>query len=311
MSISISKPISINSQQLITKGYIMIKIGFIGLGIMGESMCQRVIEVGKYPTCAYDVDSVKIEKLVNIGAEKAESIKDVATFASHIIIMVPNDDCVKSVINELLPHLTAGITVIDMSTISPTVSKEMAKKVESAGSKMYDAPVVKSKPAAISGDLGIYVGGDKSGLNEITPILKCMGKNVIYLGENGSGLTMKLCHNSLVAQIQNGVNEMMLLANNAGISAEDFVKSISYGGGQNFYLDGKWKAIAERNFAPAFPFEHMAKDIKLTGELAESLGMKLSGIKNVDEVFMRGIEAGLSREDFSASFKVVEALSEK
>jgi 3-hydroxyisobutyrate dehydrogenase len=289
----------------------MIKIGFIGLGIMGESMCQRILEVGKYSTCAYDVDSAKIEKLVDLGAEKAKSIKDVATFASHIIIMVPNDSCVKSVINELLPNIKTGTTVIDMSTISPAVSKEMASKVSATGCKMYDAPVVKSKPAAISGDLGIYVGGDKSGLNEITPILKCMGKNIIHLGDNGAGLTMKLCHNSLVAEIQNGVNEMMLLANKAGIDAEDFVKSISYGGGQNFYLDGKWKAIAERNFTPAFPFEHMAKDIKLTGELADNLGMKLPGIKNVDEVFMRGIEAGLTREDFSASFKVVEALSEK
>jgi 3-hydroxyisobutyrate dehydrogenase-like beta-hydroxyacid dehydrogenase len=289
----------------------MTKIGFIGLGIMGESMCQRLIEVGKYPTCAYDVDAEKIEKLVKLGAEKGESIKDIADFATHIIIMVPNDSCVKSVINELLPNLKTGTTVIDMSTISPAVSKEMAEKVTSMGSRMYDAPVVKSKPAAISGDLGIYVGGNGAGIEEITPILKCMGKNIIYLGENGTGLTMKLCHNSLVAEIQNGVNEMMLLANKAGITSENFVKSISYGGGQNFYLDGKWKAIADRNFAPAFPFEHMAKDIKLTGELADSLGMKLSGIKNVDEIFMKGIESGLAREDFSASFKVVEALSEK
>ncbi|MCP4179749.1 MAG: NAD(P)-dependent oxidoreductase [bacterium] len=285
----------------------MINIGFIGLGIMGESMCQRLIEVGKFNTCAYDVDSTKVNKLVGIGAKKAESIKEIADFATHIIIMVPNNACVESVIDTLLPNLKEGTTVIDMSTISPVVSKKMAKKIASKNCKMYDAPVVKSKPAAVSGDLGIYVGGDTNGLEEIIPILKCMGKNIIYLGDNGNGLVMKLCHNSLVAEIQNGVNEMMLLANKANISADDFVTSISYGGGQNFYLDGKWKAIKERNFAPAFPFEHMAKDIKLTSELADSLGVNLQGIKNVDQVYMSGIEDGFAREDFSASYKVVES----
>lgn len=284
----------------------MKKIGFIGLGIMGESMCERIIKVGKFPTCVYDVDNQKIEQLAGMGAKKASSIADIAEYATHIILMVPNDEIVHAIIQELLPVFKPNTIVIDMSTISPDTSRELAQKVSEKQCKMYDAPVVKSKPAAISGDLGIYVGGEKQGLDDILPILQCMGKNIIYLGANGAGLTMKLCHNTLVAEIQNGVNEMILLAANSNIAAEDFVKAISYGGGQNFYLDGKWRAISEGNFTPAFPFEHMAKDLKLTEKLAESKSMQLPGLHHVSRVYQKGMAEGLAREDFSAAYKMVE-----
>ncbi|MCB1157857.1 MAG: NAD(P)-dependent oxidoreductase [Leptospiraceae bacterium] len=289
----------------------MKKIGFIGLGIMGESMCDRIIQVGKFPCSVFDVDPAKVEKLVEKGGIKAESISDIANFATHIILMVPNDESVRSVFNSLLPVVKPGTTIIDMSTISPNTSRELALKVQEKGCTMYDAPVVKSKPAAISGDLGIYVGGDKEGLDDIRPILECMGKNIIHLGENGAGLTMKLCHNSLVAEIQNGVNEMLVLAGHFGISEENFVKAISYGGGQNFYLDGKWKAIKERNFSPAFPFEHMAKDIQLTKNLAETKNLHLPGIEQVNRIYQEGLRDNLGREDFSASYKVVELKSKQ
>ncbi len=289
----------------------MKKIGFIGLGIMGESMCQRVIEVGKFPTMAYDVDSNKVEQLVKLGAVKASSISDIAAYATHIVIMVPNNEIIESVIAELAPVLKPETVVIDMSTVSPVVSRELAGKVAACGCTMFDAPVVKSKPAAISGDLGIYIGGNKAKVADIMPILECMGSNIIYLGENGVGLTMKLCHNSLVAQIQNGVNEMMLLAKKSGIPAEDFVKSISYGGGQNFYLDGKWKAINEKNFAPAFSLANMNKDVNLTKDLANSLDLELHGLNNTVELFSQGMSMDLGQKDFSASYLVVEDIAGK
>lgn len=288
----------------------MKKIGFIGLGIMGESMCQRIIEVGKFPTMAFDIDSNKVEQLVKIGAERASSISDIASYATHIVIMVPNNKIIEAVISELESVLKPGTVVVDMSTVSPVVSRELAARVEACGCVMFDAPVVKSKPAAISGDLGIYIGGDKSKVEDIMPILECMGSNIIYLGENGVGLTMKLCHNSLVAQIQNGVNEMMLLALKSGIPAEDFVKSISYGGGQNFYLDGKWKAINEKNFTPAFSLANMNKDVTLTKDLAENLGLELYGLNNTVELFTQGMDMDLGQKDFSASFLVVENIAE-
>jgi len=196
-----------------------------------------------------------------------------------------------------------------MSTISPTVSKNLAKKVAEKKSIMLDAPVVKSKAAAITGDLGILVGGDEGAFEQIKPILKCMGKNIIRMGQNGAGLAMKLCHNYLVAQIQEGVNEMLTLASKAGLDFDSVIKAISYGGGQNFYLDSKGETINKRDFSPKFPFEHMEKDIKLTAEFAKDLGLKLPAMDIVKKIYDEGIKEGLAREDFSASIKIVEKLA--
>lgn len=281
------------------------KIGFVGIGIMGESMCANVVKAG-YEVWAYDLDAAQVQKMVDLGAHAADSVADVGQHADVVIIMVPNNDNVRDVITNLLPHLRPGTTVIDMSTISPSVSREMAEQVVAAGGRMIDAPVVKSKSAAISGDLGVLVGGDPAIFEEMKPLLQVMGKNVIRMGPNGAGLVMKLCHNSLVAEIQNGVNEMLVLARAAGIDFDAFVKAISYGGGQNFYLDGKWQTIKDRDFAPKFPFEHMHKDVNLTKHLAGELNLDLPGLRAAIAVFDHGMDENLNREDFSASFKIVE-----
>lgn len=284
-------------------------IGFIGLGIMGESMCENIVKAG-YNVTVFDLNKDQIKKLETMGAKGANSVEEVGEKSTYIIIMVPNSDNVREVVGSLLAKIHKGKVVIDMSTISPAASIELAKKVEEKGGKMIDAPVVKSKSAAIAGDLGILVGGDKSILDEVKPLLECMGKNIIHLGKNGNGLVMKLCHNTLVAEIQNGVNEMILLAQKSGIDIDSFMKSISYGGGQNFYLDGKGQSIKNKDFTPKFPFEHMNKDVKLTEELSKSLDLNLKGVKNVCEVYSRGMNDKLNREDFSASYKVVEKLSQ-
>jgi 3-hydroxyisobutyrate dehydrogenase-like beta-hydroxyacid dehydrogenase len=284
-------------------------IGFIGLGIMGESMCENIVKAG-YNVNVFDLNKEQIKKLESIGAKGVNSIEEIGKKSTYIIIMVPNSDNVKDVIGSLLPGIQKDKVIIDMSTISPAVSISLAKKVEEKGGKMIDAPVVKSKAAAISGDLGILVGGDKAVLDEVKPLLECIGKNIIHLGKNGNGLVMKLCHNTLVAQIQNGVNEMILLAQKSGIDIDSFITSISYGGGQNFYLDTKGQSIKNRDFSPKFPFEHMNKDVKLTEELSKSLNLNLKGVKNVCDLYSQGMNDKLSREDFSAVYKVVEKLSQ-
>jgi 3-hydroxyisobutyrate dehydrogenase len=192
-----------------------------------------------------------------------------------------------------------------MSTIDPQISKELSKKIAEKGAVMLDAPVVKSVPAAVSGTLGIYVGGNEETYKNIKFILECMGNNIIYLGDNGSGLVMKLCHNTLVSQIQNGVNEMITLSQKSGIPTEDFIKAISYGGGQNFYLDGKGKAIIDNNFTTAFSIENMHKDVHLTGNLLDELGLNLPGVRIVQGIYDEAINRGYGKEDFCATIKVV------
>ncbi len=273
---------------------------------MGESMCANLIKANLGPVWAYDVVPEKAQQMLALGAKAATSPEEVADNANVIVIMVPNSQHVEAVVGGLLPKLKKGTIVVDMSTISPNVSRALAQKIKAAGCQMIDAPVVKSKAAAEAGDLGILVGGDAEVLDRVKPLLEKMGSQIIHLGPNGNGLVMKLCHNSLVAQIQNGVNEMIVLAQASGISIDKFVSSIAAGGGQNFYLDKKWETIKTEYFSPKFPFEHMDKDVKLTQELADSLALFLPGLKNVLQVYETGIVKKLNREDFSAAYKVVK-----
>ncbi|MBD3185954.1 NAD-binding protein [Candidatus Bathyarchaeota archaeon] len=280
-------------------------IGFIGLGIMGESMCENIINAG-YETWVYDIEPEKVEKLASLGGKPSQDITELATHANRVIIMVPNNEHVEDVISKLLPVMQKDTIIIDMSTISPDISKKLAVDVENQECHMIDAPVVKSKAAAIAGDLGILVGGDRDIFDKVKPILDCMGKNIIHMGPNGSGLAMKLCHNMLVGEIQNGVNEMLVLAQAAGLHFDDVIKAISYGGGQNFYLDVKSTSLKARDFSPKFPFEHMNKDMQLVIRFAGNLGLFLPCAHHVKDIYKKGMEKGLQREDFSATLKLVQ-----
>lgn len=283
------------------------KIGFIGLGTMGEPMCRNIIQKGNWEVYVYDVNKTQVDKLVKDGALKCESYKAIAEKCNVIISMVPTNENVIEVVNGLLPFLQKNTVYIDMSTISPSISTELAKKLKESGCIMMDIPVVKSQAAAIAGTLGIYIGGDFDTFQSIRPILECMGNSeeIIYFGDNGMGLAMKMCHNMLVGIIQNGVNEMILMAKAAGIDYEKIAPGIAAGGGQNFYLDTKAESIKEGDFTPKFSFRNMHKDMHLIIEFAQNLGLDLPGAKRVLEIYESGI-GKYADEDFSATIKVLE-----
>ncbi|MHA1148521.1 MAG: NAD(P)-dependent oxidoreductase [Promethearchaeota archaeon] len=288
------------------------KIGFIGIGTMGEHMCRNIMQKGKWEMYVYDVRSSQVDKLAREGAKSCKSIKEVAENCNVIISMVPKNEHVKDIVNQLLPYIQKGTIYFDMSTISPDLSIDLSQKIKATGAVMMDVPVVKSQGAAITGNLGIYVGGDKEIYKKIRPILECMGKpdEIIYYGENGKGLAMKMCHNMLVGIIQNGVNEMILMAKAAGIDYDKIHPGIAVGGGQNFYLDVKAKSIKEENFTPKFSFRNMHKDMHLILEFAEKLGLDLQAAKRVCEIYDKGIET-LGDLDFSATIKIMEKICKK
>lgn len=287
------------------------KIGFVGLGTMGESMCENIIRKG-YAVWLYDINKDQVKKLAKKGGNPCNSLKEIAEKSNVIISMLPTNENVREVVEGLIPYMKPDTIYIDMSTISPEVSKKLAEKIRNAGSIMLDVPVVRSKAAAVEGKLGIYVGGDYKTFVKIKPILECMGKpeEIIYFGPNGSGLAMKMCHNMLVGIVQNGVNEMILVAKEAGLEYDRVIQGIRAGGGQNYYLDSKAESIKKGDFSPKFSFKNMQKDMHLIVEFAEKLGLNLIGAKKVLEIYDIGIEEyGL--EDFSASIKVVEKLVKK
>ncbi len=281
------------------------KIGFIGLGIMGESMCENIVKKHDDKVYAFDFVKEKVEKLERAGAIGCGSSREVAEHADIIISMVPKSEHSRAVYEEVLPVLDSTKICIDMSTIDPSVSVEISKKVKDVGAQFVDAPVVKSKPAAIAGKLGIYVGGDEEVYEKVKPILLYMGENVIRMGDNGKGLVMKICHNALVSQIQNGVNETSTLAAANGIDIMTFATAISYGGGQNFYLDSKKEVIAKEDFTTAFSVENEYKDVNICMNLARECGVDMPGEANALSVYQRAMDAGYGKEDFSATVKVV------
>lgn len=281
------------------------KIGFIGLGIMGESMCANIIKKHTDKVYVFDFVKEQVEKLVAEGAVACKNSIEVAEQADYIITMVPKSEHSKSVYQEILGVLNAEKGCIDMSTIDPGVSVSIAEMVKKTGAQFADAPVVKSKPAAIAGKLGIYVGCEEAFFEKIKPILSYMGENIIRMGENGKGLIMKICHNTLVAEIQNGVNETISLAEKNGISIDTFTTAISYGGGQNFYLDSKASAIRDENYTTAFSVENMAKDLGICQELSKECGFPMPGMEYAKKVYDKTIEMGFAKEDFCATIKAV------
>lgn len=281
------------------------KIGFIGLGIMGESMSENIVKKHDDEVYVFDFVKEKIDLLVSKGAKPASSSLELAKAVDVIISMVPKSEHSRAVYQEILPALDATKTCIDMSTIDPSVSVEISKMVKATGAQFIDAPVVKSKPAAIAGKLGIYVGGDKEIYEAMRPILLYMGENVKHMGENGKGLVMKICHNAVVGQIQNGVNETLAVAQKFEISPADFAQAISYGGGQCFYLDTKHDAIAKEDWTTAFSVENMNKDVKIFKSLADECNIAVPGGENVCHVYEKAMKAGYGKEDFCATYKVV------
>ena len=282
------------------------KIGFIGLGIMGSAMCANIIHKHNDQVYVFDMDPLKIKQLADEGGIACASCRETAEKADLLITMVPKSVHVKAVMEEILPVLNSTETWIDMSTIEPAASVEISLKVKETGASFLDAPVVKSRPAAEAGKLGIYVGGSEEDFERVLPVLSYMGENIIRMGDNGKGLVMKICHNALVSQIQNGVNETSLLAAANGIDILTFAQAISYGGGQNFYLDSKKEVIAKEDYTTAFSVADMHKDVHICLDLAEESGVYMPGEENAVRVYDEAMEKGYGSEDFSASIKAVK-----
>ncbi|MEM8025966.1 NAD(P)-dependent oxidoreductase [Morganella morganii] len=281
-------------------------IGFIGLGLMGEAMSKNIIAKFDGAVLVYDVNPEAIARLTAAGAQSGDSVEDIAKRADVIISMVPRSEHVQAIYQQMLPFLHQGQITIDMSTIEPSVSAALATDVAKTGAVMLDAPVVKSVPAAIKGELGIYIGGDKTAWEKVKPILAMMGCNQIHMGGNGSGLVMKMLHNVQVAGIQNSVNEMLTAATHFNISKEAFHEAISFGGATNFYLDSKINNLIAEDYSTAFSMQNMSKDVNIMTTMLKESGLNLPGVTVIKQVYDKGLESGLGTEDFCATYKIVK-----
>lgn len=281
------------------------KIGFIGLGIMGESMCENIVKKHNDTVYCNDHKQSQIEKLESFGAVGCATNAEVAEKADLIITMIPTSNHVRDAYKEMLPYLTKGKICIDMSTIEPDVSVEVASFVKQTGAQFADCPVVRSKADAIAGTLGVLVGCDEVLFSVIEPVLSYMGSKVIYMGENGKGITAKICHNTLVAQIQNGVNETLILAQKMGISIDNFADAVAAGGAQNFYMNAQREKLKNEDWTTAFSMENMHKDITICAKLSEEQNFSMPGMRAAKAALDKGMEKGWGKQDFRQTYRIV------
>jgi len=282
------------------------KIGFIGLGTMGAPMCTNILKKHDDTVYVFNRTAEKMEPLVKMGAEGCKTIPELAEKSDLIFTMVTNSTDSEEVYDTMIPVLKKGKVCVDMSTIDPGVSVAISDRVKQTGAEFLDCPVVRSQPDAVKGTLGIYVGGNKRTAQKILPYLLYMGDKVMYIGFNGAGLIMKVCHNALMSQIQNGVNETMALAQASGIDPQKFAMAMSYGNAQNRYLDTKWRTVENEKYTPAaFSVNNMNKDVGIALRYAKSLGRTMPGEEVVQEVYNKAEEKDLGQEDIAATYKVV------
>lgn len=281
------------------------KIGFIGLGIMGESMCENIVKKHNDTVYCNDHKQSQIDKLASFGAVGCATNTEVAEKADIIITMIPTSAHVKEAYTEMLPYLKEGKICIDMSTIEPDKSVEVANTVKAKGAQFADCPVVRSKADAIAGTLGVLAGCEKEVFDIIEPILGYMGSKVIYMGENGMGLAAKICHNTLVAQIQNGVNETLNLAQKLGISIDNFADAVAAGGAQNFYMNAQRDKLKNEDWTTAFSLENMCKDITICSRISEEMEFDMPGMRAAKSAIDKAMERGWGKEDFRQTYRIV------
>ena len=240
------------------------KIGFIGLGIMGKPMAKNLIKAG-YSLVVNDINKEAVAELVASGAAEAASAKEVASQSDVVVTMLPNSPHVQTVVlgeGGVIEGAREGLVVVDMSSISPIVSREVAAELAKKGLVMLDAPVSGGEPKAIDGTLAIMVGGPEETFKQVEPILQVMGGSVTLVGEIGSGNTTKLANQIMVAANIAGMSEALVLATKADVDPEKVFKAIRGGLAGSTVLDAKAPLVLDGNFKPGFRIDLHIKDLQ-------------------------------------------------
>jgi 2-hydroxy-3-oxopropionate reductase len=253
------------------------KIGFIGLGIMGKPMSMNLMKAG-YQLVVLDRNQAAVAEVVAAGAEQAATPREVAERAEIVITMLPNSPQVKEVVlgeGGILEAARAGLTLIDMSSIAPLVSREVAEKLAAKGAAMLDAPVSGGQPKAIDGTLSVMVGGKQEVFDRCYDIMKAMAGSVVLTGGIGAGNVTKLANQVIVALNIAAMSEALVLATKAGVEPELVYKAIRGGLAGSTVLDAKAPLVMDRKFAPGFRINLHIKDLANALDTSHELGVSL------------------------------------
>ena len=289
----------------------MKRIGLIGLGIMGRPMAQNLLKAG-YPLTVYNRSRGPAESLAAMGAAIAGSPREVAAVSDVVITMVTDTPDVEQVIlgpGGVIESARPGLVVIDMSTISPKVTRSIASRLSAAGAEMLDAPVSGGDKGAREATLTIMVGGEERIFDECLPVLQALGKKIVLMGGSGAGQLTKLANQILVAGNMMGVCECLVFAKKSGLDPKRVIDSLSAGAASSWSLINLGPKAADGDFAPGFKIKLLQKDLKLVLSSADELGMSLPSTSAAHQLYNSLEASGRGEEGTQALIRVYEQLA--
>jgi 2-hydroxy-3-oxopropionate reductase len=287
------------------------RVGFIGLGIMGKPMARNLMDAG-YELTVYNRSPEKAEELGEGGATVATSPKEVAQQSDITITMLPDSPDVRNVVageEGVLEGIREGALLVDMSTISPVVTEELAEAVREKGASMLDAPVSGGDVGAIEGTLSIMVGGEEADFERAKPLFDAMGKTVTYVGPTGAGQVTKAANQVVVALTIEAVSEALVLGSAGGVAPEKILDVLSGGLAGNKVVEVKREKFISREFEPGGKVEFHHKDLGIALAAAREYGVVLPVTAIVDQLFEVLVAKGRGGWDHSALLSLVEDLS--
>lgn len=284
------------------------KIGFIGTGVMGKSMALHLIKAG-YTVLVYSRTKEKAAQLISQGASWIHSPKELAKQANIVITMVGYPDDVKSIYlgeEGLIENANPHTYLIDMTTSTPTLAKEIAERAKQKEIYAIDAPVSGGDIGAKSGKLSIMVGGEDTVYQAILPILQYMGENIVYQGVAGAGQHTKMANQIAIASNMIGVCEAIIYAEKAGLNSENVLKSITSGAAGSWSLSNLVPRMISGDFSPGFYIKHFIKDMTIALDEAEKMGMETPGLRLAREMYEKLAAEGEGESGTQALYKYWE-----
>ena len=287
------------------------RIGWIGTGVMGSSMCGHVLAAG-YHVTLHSRTKAKAKPLLDLGATWAESPRAVAAESDMLFTMVGFPRDVRTVYSDetgILAGAQPGTVLVDMTTTDPALSREIAERAIAKGLSAIDAPVSGGDVGARNATLSIMVGGDREAVLAVMPLFELLGNKIVHQGGPGTGQQAKLCNQIVIAGTMVGVCESLLYGYKAGLDLNRMLDSIRGGAAACWTLDHLAPRILQRNFEPGFFVEHFIKDMGIALEEAKRMGLVLPGLTLVHQLYQTVQSLGHGRSGTHALMLALEALA--
>jgi 2-hydroxy-3-oxopropionate reductase len=289
----------------------MLKVGYIGLGLMGKSIARNILKAG-FPLVVFNRSTPAVDELVHEGASAAHSAAEVASLVDIVFTNLPDSpDVEKVALGErgIIEGAHPGLIFVDNSTIKPASARMIAEKLSAKGVLSLDAPVSGGDIGAKNGTLTVMVGGPAEAVEKAMPVFKAMGKTVTHVGDAGAGQVAKAANQIMVAAQMAAMGELLIFARKAGVDPQKVVEAIKGGAAQCWTLDVKPPRLFAGNRAPGFKAHMQLKDMRIVMETAHQYGLYLPSAAGNTRLYEEMIELGMGELDNSAVIGVIEKLA--